>query len=127
MKKIISALSHSIEIQQQAASLGFDWDNIDPVFEKLFEEIAELKEALQQATFKKNSDHIEEELGDVLFVCTNIARHLNIDPDVALQKANEKFCKRFSYLEQQAQKQGKSLNEFSLDQMEAWWQECKKK
>ncbi len=122
-----SSLTEAVEVQQKAATVGFDWDQLDPVFEKLFEEIEELKEALEQSAPNKNFAHIEEELGDVLFVCTNIARHLKIDPEIALKKANEKFRKRFSYLEQRAEELNKALTEFSLEQMEVWWQESKKK
>ena len=90
------ALLRAEKLQKRAASVGFDWSNTEPIFGKLDEEIHELKEVLNT-----DSDRslLEEELGDILFTCVNIARRLKLDPETALHKANQKFTKRFQFIE----------------------------
>jgi len=115
------ALAEAAQISSKVARVGFDWENVDQVIEKLHEELDELRRARQQASPEK----LEEEVGDLLFVIVNIARHLKVDPEQALRKTNAKFRERFAYIEQQLARQGKSLEEASLDEMESLWQEAK--
>ena len=93
-------LLKAVKLTKYAAVIGFDWPDVSQVFEKMNEEVAELHEAIDSG----DQQHIEEELGDLLFVCANVARHLKVDPSVALRKANKKFEKRVRLVEQKAQK-----------------------
>lgn len=93
-------LLKAVKLTRYAAVIGFDWPDVGQVFGKMNEEVAELHEAIDSG----DQQHIEEELGDLLFVCANVARHLKVDPSVALRKANKKFEKRFRLVEQKAQK-----------------------
>jgi len=119
--KSLSALIKSSRIQEKAAKIGFDWPNINPVWNKVEEEMSELKEAV---AFKEQDD-IEEELGDVLFSLVNYARFLNVDPDTALEKTNRKFMRRFQYMEKVAAEKGLQLNSMDLAQMDELWNEAK--
>lgn len=118
----LPALKWSHKIQKRAARTGFDWPNIWPVFEKLEEELAELKQEIDQ---KENHDRILDELGDVLFVCVNIAMHLGVDAERALRHGNRKFISRFIGMEQLMQGDGKQFSDLSLEQMEEYWQRVK--
>lgn len=126
----LPALLRALKLQNRAARVGFDWPEVSQVIDKMKEEIIELSEALvdQQKNPHSNSDnaHIEEEFGDLMFVCANLGRHLNLDPEEALRKANSKFIKRFQYVEQAGAKDGKGLNDCTLEEMEAYWVEAKK-
>lgn len=115
-------LLRSVKMTKRAAVIGFDWPSIEPVFDKMQEEILELKEAIQTG----NTFNIKDELGDVLFVCTNLARHLKQDPELALRHANEKFEKRFRSVESQATQMFPELNEYDLDLLEQLWVDIKK-
>lgn len=108
-------------IQDKARGVGFDWDNRDQVWEKLKEELEELKHEIDQG-----SDKIEDEFGDVLFSIINYARFLDVDPELALEKTNKKFIKRFQYLESESKKDGKVMGEMSLKEMDHYWDEAKK-
>ena len=120
--KGLPALVKAQRIQDKVAGVGFDWEHPEQVWDKVQEELAELN-----AEVKNGSDKtIEAEFGDVLFSMINYARFLKINPDTALEHTNQKFTKRFQYLEQHAQKTGKTLHEMSLDEMEVIWQEAKK-
>ena len=120
--KGLPALVKAQRIQDKVAGVGFDWEHPEQVWDKVQEELAELN-----AEVKNGSDQtIEAEFGDVLFSMINYARFLKINPDTALERTNQKFTKRFQYLEQHAQKTGKTLHEMSLDEMEVIWQEAKK-
>ena len=120
--KGLPALVKAQRIQEKVAGVGFDWEHPEQVWDKVQEELAELN-----AEVKNGSDKtIEAEFGDVLFSMINYARFLKINPDTALERTNQKFTKRFQYLEQHAQKTGKTLHEMSLDEMEVIWQEAKK-
>ena len=113
----------ALKLQKRAARVGFDWTDIDDIIAKLDEETAEL-----HAEIKKDSveqDRVIDEVGDVLFVAVNLARRAGVDPETALMGCNSKFEQRFRYIELQAEKIGKSLDELSLDEMEAMWQEAK--
>ena len=119
--KSLPALVKASRIQDKAAGVGFDWDNIDDVFAKVKEEIEELH------TEVKAQKHtaIEAEFGDVLFSLINYARFLKVNPEDALERTNKKFIARFQYLEHKAAESGKSLRDMTLAEMEAYWQEAK--
>ena len=120
--KGLPALVKAQRIQDKVAGVGFDWEHPEQVWDKVQEELAELN-----AEVKNGSDKtIEAEFGDVLFSMINFARFLKINPDTALERTNQKFTKRFQYLEQHVQKIGKTLHEMSLDEMEVIWYEAKK-
>ncbi|MDG1818908.1 MAG: nucleoside triphosphate pyrophosphohydrolase [Porticoccaceae bacterium] len=116
------ALSRAHKLQKRAASTGFDWDNKSDVLAKLKEEIAELEVEIQA----DNSLAIEDELGDLLFSCVNLSRHLGIDPERAMRGANNKFQRRFEALEILASEKNRSeFSQLSLDEMELLWTEVK--
>lgn len=119
--KSLPALVKASRIQDKAAGVGFDWDSINGVFDKIKEEINELNHEIEH----KNTENIEKEFGDVLFSLINYARFLNINPEDALEKTNKKFIRRFQYLEQKTAEQGRSLKDMSLPEMEKFWQEAK--
>ncbi len=119
----LPALRWSHKLQKRAASTGFDWPSIEPVFEKLEEEIAELKAEISQPD---NQNRILDEFGDVMFVCVNLAMHLGVNAETALRHANRKFIGRFQTMEQLISQGGTSFDRLSLQQMEAYWQESKK-
>lgn len=119
----LPALSRAYKIQSRVSKVGFDWDGIEGVFDKLTEEVNELKEAIKS----KHKDKIEEEVGDVLFSIVNIARFLKIDPEIALRKTNQKFEDRFKKLERVVSERGKSLKEMTFTEMDTLWEEIKKK
>lgn len=117
----LPALTRAVKLQRKAAAVGFDWPALEPVLTKVKEELAELEAAI--ATSKKAN--IEEELGDLLFVLANVARHLEVDPEAALRAANDKFVRRFHYVEQALAARGKRPAQSSLDEMDALWDEAK--
>ena len=120
--KALPALSRAAKLQKRAGSVGFDWDSAPKVVEKLAEEAGEIVEARDQGA---GPDKIEEEVGDLLFVVANLARHLKVDPEKALRAANAKFVRRFRYIEAGLKADGRTPAEASLDEMEALWQEAK--
>lgn len=107
-------------IQDKARGVGFDWDNADQVWEKVEEEIGELKVEIESGT-----DRVEEEFGDVLFSMINYARFLGINPDDALERTNKKFIKRFKFLETESAKDGKNMGEMTLNEMDVYWNRSK--
>lgn len=107
-------------IQDKARGVGFDWENADQVWEKVEEEIGELK-----AEIEVGSDKIEDEFGDVMFSMINYARFLGINPDDALERTNRKFIKRFKYLEKESAKDGKQMGEMTLEEMDVYWNKAK--
>lgn len=119
----LPSLQKAQKLQNVAAKVGFDWNNINDVLDKLNEEILELKEAISSS----NKDNISEELGDVLFVLANVARHSKIDADESLRKSNEKFINRFYYIEKTLKEKGKNIENSTLEEMESLWQEAKSK
>jgi ATP diphosphatase len=131
------ALMEAHKISSKAAHVGFDWPDINGLFEKLAEETAELREQLEQlpsdslkpdSKAKIPSDlhaRIEDEIGDLFFVMVNLARRLSVDPESALRRTNRKFRSRFGWLEQQLQERGTSLEDAPLDMMEKLWQRAK--
>ncbi len=120
--KQLPSLLKAQKLQKKAAKEGFDWDEISDVFDKLDEEIAEFKSAVLEG---KDTD-IQSELGDILFVLVNIAKFKKIDAEEALRSTNNKFIKRFQHIEKEVAKQGKTLKETSLEDMERHWQNAKK-
>jgi len=120
--KQLPSLLKAQKLQKKAAKEGFDWDEISDVFDKLDEEIAEFKSAVLEG----KDTNIQSELGDILFVLVNIAKFKKIDAEEALRSTNNKFIKRFQYIEQEVAKQGKTLKETSLEDMERYWQNAKK-
>ena len=121
--KKLPALIRALQIQERVAKVGFDWSQgeIVPLFDKLQEEIEELEEARE----KGDDSKIEEELGDLLFIVVNLARHLKKDAEICLQKANDKFTRRFQFIEESIEKSGKKWTEYSLEELEALWQKSK--
>ena len=119
--KSLPALVKATRIQDKAAGVGFDWDNIDDVFAKIKEEIDELHAEVKA----QKQSNIESEFGDVLFSLINYARFLKVNPEDALERTNRKFIARFQYLEEKATAQGKSLKDMTLQEMETYWQEAK--
>ncbi len=116
--KVLPELKKAQKIQSRVAKHGFDWQVREHVWEKLAEESEEIKQAAVDGT---QSD-VEEEIGDLLFVCVNLARHYQVDADTALRKANQKFVKRFAQVERLADK---PIQEYSLDELEDFWQKSK--
>jgi XTP/dITP diphosphohydrolase len=116
----LPAMVKAIRIQEKARGVGFDWDNRDQVWEKVGEELGELKVEVE-----KNSDKIEDEFGDLLFSLINYARFVGVNPEDALERTNRKFMKRFNYLETESAKDGKKLGEMSLEEMDAYWNRAK--
>jgi MazG family protein len=120
----IPALLEAFQLTRKAARIGFDWPNVEGVFDKLHEESAELREVLD----KKESDaRIEGELGDILFVAVNLSRFLNVDPEIALHKASAKFTRRFREMEKIAREQGTTLSEIPRPQLESLWDQSKQR
>ena len=118
--KNLPALSYSQEIQHRVAQVGFDWENDQGVIEKLAEEVGEF----QRATTEKEK---AQEFGDLLFTMANIARRQGIELEVALREANQKFYKRFSYMEEICKKRGVKIGDLSFDEQNSLWDEAKKK
>jgi tetrapyrrole methylase family protein/MazG family protein len=119
----LPSLIKAQKLQKKAAKEGFDWDQINDVFDKLDEEIKEFKEAV----LKKTPADIQSEIGDIIFVITNIAKFYKIDAEEALRSTNNKFIKRFQYIEQKLEGKGKTLKDSPLEEMERYWQEAKNK
>ncbi|RCS24300.1 nucleoside triphosphate pyrophosphohydrolase [Phyllobacterium salinisoli] len=118
----LPALMRALKLQQKAAKVGFDWSEAEPILDKIAEETAELRDALQSG---RKSD-VAEEYGDLLFAIVNLGRHLDIEPESALRGTNEKFRSRFHFIEKSLKEQERSLDEASLDEMEELWQKAKK-
>jgi MazG family protein len=116
-----SAMYRARQIQQDAASFGFDWPDINPVFDKLEEELAELRYAFGTG----DSNAISDELGDLMFVCVNLARHAKVNAEMSLRNTNQKFLRRFAYVQQRMQDAGIEMNQQQLEAMEQFWQESK--
>ncbi|CAI8877467.1 nucleoside triphosphate pyrophosphohydrolase [Methylocaldum szegediense] len=118
----LPALVAAQKLQKRAARFGFDWPEIGPVFDKVREELDELEAA--RAT--SDQSRIQEEIGDLLFVVVNLARHLEVDAESALRNGNRKFVTRFRYIEKQLAAQGKTLDESTLAELDALWDEAKR-
>ena len=119
--KTLPALSAAKKVQQRAKQFSFDWDDMAPVIEKYEEELAEVKQALAQG----NQAEVEEEIGDLLFTCVNIARHAQVDPEQALLQANRKFKQRFLIMQDIAKQKKLDFNQLSLEQLDELWEMSK--
>lgn len=120
--KGLPALVKAFRIQEKVSGVGFDWDNISQVFDKVKEELGELKTEIKA----QNKDKIEAEFGDVMFSLVNYARFLGINPENALERTNKKFVKRFNFIEAKAQKNQKPLKDMSLKELNVFWESAKK-
>ena len=122
----LPALVKAYRIQDKVANVGFDWEKREDVWAKVKEEIAEFEEELTgEEANELTKERVEEEFGDLLFSMINVARLYKLRPDNALEKTNQKFIKRFEYIERRAAEQGRSVKDMSLEEMEALWQEAK--
>jgi XTP/dITP diphosphohydrolase len=119
----LPSMVKAYRIQEKARGAGFDWEKPNQVWDKVMEEMNELK-----VEVKKNEDksRIEHEFGDLLFALINYARFIDVNPENALEKTNKKFIKRFNYLEENSKKTGKSLKNMTLEEMDVFWNEAKK-
>ncbi len=114
----LPSLSLARRIQENAADVGFDWEKENQVWDVVFSEIEELKKSNTQ-------EEIEEEFGDLLFALVNLSRFINVDPEIALRKATEKFVKRFEVMESLIEKEGKNIQELELDELDRYWNKAK--
>jgi len=121
--KSLPAMVKANRIQEKARGVGFDWDNPEQVWEKVQEELGELK---AEVDFKSGKELVEAEFGDLLFSLINYARFIDINPEDALERTNKKFIKRFQYLEVKAKEAGKDLQDMTLREMDVYWEEAKK-
>ena len=115
------ALLEGLKLTKKAAKVGFDWENAGQIFDKVDEEITELKEAIE----KGETGNAAEEIGDLLFVVMNLARHLDVEPETALKKTNRKFRQRFRFIEGELKRHGKNLEGASLKEMDDLWNKAK--
>lgn len=118
----LPAIIKANRIQEKVRGVGFDWEKREQIWDKVAEEINELRKEIEE----HNTEKIESELGDVFFSLINASRLYGIDPEAALEKTNRKFIKRFNYLEDETMKKGKSLHNMTLDEMNVIWEEAKK-
>ena len=119
--KSLPAIVKSFRIQEKVRGIGFDWDNKKQVWEKVLEEIEELKVEIK----KGDNDKIESEFGDVLFALTNYARFINVNPEDALERTNKRFIKRFQIMEKLIKKENLFLDHMNLEQMDVYWNQAK--
>jgi XTP/dITP diphosphohydrolase len=118
----LPAIVKSWRIQEKARAAGFDWEKPEQVWEKVEEEMRELNDEIKNKAAKEK---IEDEFGDVLFALINYARFLNVNPEDALERTNKKFIRRFQFLEKESQKDGKKMEEMSLEEMDVYWNRAK--
>ena len=119
--KNLPALVQCKKIQDRAANHGFDWPEVEPVYDKVLEELDEVKEAWLSG----DQEHIEEEIGDLLLVAVNLARHMQVNPEQALKKSTEKFTRRFEYIEKKVTQSGRDVNRCDLAELDSLWNEAK--
>lgn len=119
----LPALMKGYKLQKKATKVGFDWDDVEGVFAKIEEELAELKEAVQQG---QSAEERKLELGDLLFAAANVARFIDTDPEEALAATNRKFMGRFQYIEERLREQGRTPADSNVEEMEQFWQDAKK-
>ncbi len=121
VKSGLPALTRALELQKKASTVGFDWNDPRAVLKKIREETDEIEAALDAG----DTSHVVDEVGDLLFVAVNLARHMKADPESALRKTNTKFTRRFAYIERALRQRGKTLEQSSLEEMDALWNEAK--
>lgn len=119
--KSLPSLVKAARIQEKVKGIGFDWDDSNQVLAKVHEELAELEEEVKNGT-----DQIEQEFGDVLFSMINYARFIGVNPETALERTNKKFIKRFQFMEEQLNLEGKKFDDMNLTQMDVYWEKAKK-
>jgi ATP diphosphatase len=119
---VLPALSRAVKLQKRAAQVGFDWPAALPVVDKVREELDEVLEAMSE----NDPQAIAEEVGDLLFVVTNLARHLKVDPESALRAANGKFEQRFRFIERVLREAGRAMEDCNLEELDVLWGEAKK-
>lgn len=117
----LPALLHSFKLTSKASLVGFDWNNVEEVWEKFEEELNEVKDSLG----RKNKKKLEEEIGDLFFTLVNISRFYDINPEIALHKANQKFIKRFNFIEEKLKSQGKKFSDVDLKYLDNLWEDAK--
>lgn len=117
----LPALIECEKIQDRAANYGFDWPEVLPVFDKVREELGEVKEAWEAC----DQAHIKEEIGDLLLVVVNLARHLKVNPEIALKESTKKFSRRFQYIERQTEASGRNLRDCELAELDVFWNAAK--
>jgi ATP diphosphatase len=120
----LPALTRAVRLQERAGAVGFDWDDPQAVLAKVREEIDEFESELMR--FDRDEESLEDEFGDILFAVANLGRHLEIDPESALKRANAKFVERFRHIEAELSNRGRDLKDASMEEMEALWIEAKK-
>jgi len=120
--KSLPAIVKAFRIQEKVRGIGFDWDDKTQVWDKVLEEIEELKIEVE----KGDNDRIESEFGDVLFALTNYARFINVNPEDALERTNKRFIKRFQIMENEIREKGMDMSEMSLTEMDVYWEKAKK-
>ncbi len=118
----LPAMTRAHKLQKRASAVGFDWSDVSGVFDKLYEELDEVQDAL----IHDDNDHVEEELGDLLFVMVSICRHRHLDPEKVLRRANQKFERRFNFIEDTLTAASVSLNDASVETMDELWEEAKR-
>jgi len=118
----LPAVTRAVKLQRRAARVGFDWSSVPPIFEKIEEELEEVKREIEQ---QAEHQRIEDEIGDLFFAVTNLARHLEIDPEAAVRRSSAKFERRFRAIEKLAEEKNQSLHEMSLDELEILYQQVK--
>ena len=124
----VPALMEAHQLSTKAARVGFDWEKLEDIFDKLDEEVSELRAAIKTHAASEDEEHhthVREEIGDLLFAVTNIARHLHVEPEAALKLTNRKFRRRFEHIEKSLRSQQRSFESTTLGQLEALWQEAK--
>ncbi|HKV28588.1 MAG TPA: nucleoside triphosphate pyrophosphohydrolase [Candidatus Acidoferrales bacterium] len=121
----LPALLEAYQLTRRASNVGFDWENIEGVFEKLEEEISELRDVLRQPKKNRLQAEVEEELGDLLFAAVNVGRLAGVEPELALKQGNRKFSARFRWMESAAREQGRRFAEVARDEMEGLWNQAK--
>ncbi|MCG3202866.1 MAG: Nucleoside triphosphate pyrophosphohydrolase [Gammaproteobacteria bacterium] len=117
----LPAITRAAKLQRRAAQVGFDWPEAGPVFEKVLEELGEVRDSLGQGR-----ERMVAEVGDLLFACINLARHLDVEPEQALRGANTRFERRFGHIERNLANQGKAIAEATASEMEALWEDAKR-
>ena len=121
----LPAIQEAHQISSRVARVGFDWPDLEGIFDKLQEEVLELKDVISTQNDDNRRERLEDEIGDIFFVIVNISRYLKIDSESALKRANRKFKSRFQYMEGELAKQGKTLDQTPFDEMQALWQKAK--
>ena len=125
--KSLPPLVKAYRIQEKASGVGFDWEKPHQVWDKVLEEMGELKNEINEATLTGDKTRMEAEFGDLLFALVNYSRFIGVNPEDALEKTNRKFINRFRHLEDSAGQVGKSLHQMSLEEMDVFWEQAKER